>query len=411
MPVAWKRKYDPNELAERLDRCKQVGTSGEVSFTGFEIIDYFVLLYSMLDFPAVVPEVEGRTIAKKAATRAARDGAITPSSLLEHSNRLTQRYLRKPVARFVLVSTLSLARSVSLSRLRFGSTNLIFESAPPSRYQVGRNQVLESARSSLPTEPPSNYLFARVHVHARSANEAVETALNALDFVRGAWNWWRNRQSRMRMSGGQRRPANDIVVGPLHTLHDLSGQPATQTWWYEPGFCGAPAPRNLSAEDVGQMESFLRKTRDKLRKIAYPSVLRRAIVRYGRALDLTDWEAAFLKLWSTLELLTDSSRLSNDITAKRAAFLYQDRGLVLQVLEHLRQYRNRSVHSDTDNSAIETFMYQAKGFVEDLLSFHFANEFGFRSMAEAARFLSLPSDHDAIDKRLKLLYAAREFRT
>lgn len=411
MSVSWKRKYNPDELAQRLDRCKQVGSSGKVSFTGFEIVDYFVLLYSMLKLPDAVPEDRGRAIARKAASRAARDGAITPSSLLEQANRLTQQYLQKPVRRFVLVSSLSLASSVSLHRLRFGKTIVIFELAPPVRYQRGRNRILESARYSLPFDPPSNYLSARVHVYARCPSEATDKALETLDFVRGTWNWSRNRRRRMRMSGGARRPANDIILGPLHTLHDRSGEPATETWWYQPDLCAAPTRCSPSAEDIEEMEDFLSKIRDRLREVAYPDVLAQAITRYGRALDLTDWEAAFLKLWSTLELLTNSSRLSNDVTAKRTAYLYPDRGLVLQMLEHLRQYRNRSVHSDVGNSAIETFMYQVKGFVEDLLNFHFANDFSFKSIEEAGRFLSLPSDGDAIDKRLKLLNAAKQFRS
>ena len=59
MSVSWKEGYDPAELAQRLHECRQVGGSGEVSFTGFEVMDYFALLYSMLSFPDAVPEIEG----------------------------------------------------------------------------------------------------------------------------------------------------------------------------------------------------------------------------------------------------------------------------------------------------------------------------------------------------------------
>jgi hypothetical protein len=55
-------------------------------------------------------------------------------------------------------------------------------------------------------------------------------------------------------------------------------------------------------------------------------------------------------------------------------------------------------------------MYQVKGFVEDLLDFHFANDFGFGSVEQAGRFLNLPSDVDAIKIRLRMLHNAKRFR-
>ena len=80
------------------------------------------------------------------------------------------------------------------------------------------------------------------------------------------------------------------------------------------------------------------------------------------------------------------------MTIKRTAFLYAERDYQLQVLQHLREYRNSSIHFDKGNSEIETYMYQIKDYAETLIGFHLANRYGFESVEEAAAFLSLPHE-------------------
>ena len=92
--IAWRDRYDPNELTVRLNHCKQVGSPGEVSFTGLEIVDYVVQLYGMLEFADAVHEIEARATARKSASRPAQNEFITLSSLMQQANRLRQRYLR-----------------------------------------------------------------------------------------------------------------------------------------------------------------------------------------------------------------------------------------------------------------------------------------------------------------------------
>jgi len=410
MTVSWNNQYNPNELARYIEECKKVDNSGQAHFEGFRFMEYEVLLYSMLDFPDAVPEIEGRRIARQAIFRAGRTGEIVPNNLLAEANRLTQEYVQRPLERYVLATTLSFLTSASLRRVRMGNTIVIFEQNLPYRYQSGRVQIVENARHSLFAEPPTDYLFTRVHVSAKSSYEAMDKAIDTLDLVRGIWNWFHNRRHWIRSSSGRRAPVNKIVLGPLHTLHYLTGEPATEAWWYQPEYCGAVSPYNPSEDDINSMARFFDDIRNRLAKSNYREVLEQAIIRYGRSLDMRDWEGAFLKLWSILELLTNSCHDNNIVTARRAAYIYEDRDFALQVLKHLRDYRNRSVHADVGNAAIETYVYQLKGFVEALLGFHLGSSYGFESVEEAARFLELPSDRDAIETRIQMLQYAQEFR-
>ena len=132
-------------------------------------------------------------------------------------------------------------------------------------------------------------------------------------------------------------------------------------------------------------------------------------MRYTRALDLRDWDTAFLKLWSTLELLTDSSLVSNEVTVKRAAYIYEDVQYARQVLEYLRHYRNRSVHAEASNPAIEPYLYRLKRFVEAPLEFHSQDRADFTSLQEACRFLDLPREQTALETRTRLIDSALRF--
>jgi hypothetical protein len=279
MTVSWNNQYNSSELAQYIEQSRKVDESGAVHFEPGRFMEYEVLLYSMLDFPETVPEIEGRKIARQAVSRAGKSGTITPKSLLAEANRLAQEYLQRPLGRYVLVTTLSLLPSVSLRRVRVDNTDVIFEPCLHIRYQKGRVQITESARHSLFAEPPTNHLSVRVHVSARSSYEAVDKAVDTLDLVRGIWNWFYNRRSWVRVSSGRRSPVNKIVLGPLDTLHYPTGKLATEGWWCKTEYCGAVQPFSPPSEDVEAMYKFLSNVRNGLAKCHYRESVEQGIIR------------------------------------------------------------------------------------------------------------------------------------
>jgi hypothetical protein len=167
------------------------------------------------------------------------------------------------------------------------------------------------------------------------------------------------------------KPVNNIILGPIHTLHKPSGElAATEVWWYEPSYLGAIKPFTPKQNEIDSMNESFNYVKKTFKMHKYPQVIHNAIIRYTRALDERDWTTAFIKLWSILELLTDTGKTSYDTTIKRTAFLYKEREYHLQVLQHLKKYRNSSVHLDKGNSEMETYLYQLKNYVETLMGFH-----------------------------------------
>jgi hypothetical protein len=146
-----------------------------------------------------------------------------------------------------------------------------------------------------------------------------------------------------------------------------------------------------------------------LKKCKYSSEIEEAIVNYTGALDLTNYENAFLRLWSILEHLTNTGYDSYKVTIRRASFLFEEEEYTRQVLKHLKDYRNRSVHLGTRDRNIETFLFQLKEYIEALLSFHLANKFRFNSIAEAGEFMDLPTDRKTLDSKIKMMIYAKDY--
>lgn len=407
--VSWDNNYDPNPVFKLIEECKVTDPSGAIRFQGIGFAEYFTLICGMLKFPDFVPEIERNGMVRRAIVIVCKNGPITNSRLLAEINRLVNTYENQPITRYVLVTSWSLKYVESLRRINMNGAIIIFDPQLSSRYQAERMKVISNAKYSLCVENPTNYFPVRVHVSARSTHEAVDIAFKAFNIVRGIWNWSYNRKKGLRMSNGRREPVNRLVLGPIHTLHYPGGKLATESWWYEPNYCGQVATWDLSQE-MGDMYKFLDSVRRRLSECMYKEDLEQVIIRYGLALDERDWETAFLKLWGCLEDLTcTASGNSYKETIRRATFIFENRDYYMQVLTCLKDYRNRFVHDAENTGAIETYLYQLKGYIELLLRFHLWNKFDFPSLKAASEFLDLPSDKDALNSRIELAKQAQKF--
>ena len=144
-----------------------------------------------------------------------------------------------------------------------------------------------------------------------------------------------------------------------------------------------------------------------LARSAYRGEIEGFLRRYTRALDTREWESAFIRLWGLLEGMTGTEPTDDHVvTVQRAVFHYpaQERDLHEQVLKHLKNYRHASVHADEAAEAIETYLYELKRYVEDLLKFHLeshpASDPGFGNFEEAVRFLSQRADPAAAQRKI-----------
>lgn len=405
----WFNIYNPNEIADRIDKAKSVNKNGKVSFQGFEHYDYTVVLNSMVIMDETVPELEKNRIVNQATFKAAAIGKIDSRSLLAEINKLESEYLKRPEKKFKLVTSISVDRFCTLKPKKVNNCTINFKSSLSSPYLKAISEIFDSARHSIIGDIPKNYKSVIITLNAKSNAEAANKALDSIDLIRGIWNLYENRKHGIRISSGKRKPVNKFILGPLHTLHEPDGKLATKTWWYDPEYVYQVGPFNPS-KDLEKIYEFENTVRKLLDKNKYSKEIVSAILRYTRALDLTNWEDAFLRLWSVLEHLTATGpNESYNITIRRAAFIYRGDEYSRQVLTHLKDYRNRTVHAGSENHEIQAYMYQLKRFVESLLEFHLGNKFGFNSLREVSTVLDLPCNRDELCKKREALIYAEKF--
>jgi hypothetical protein len=309
-----------------------------------------------------------------------------------------------------LITSISIARSCHFPTVRFKGSSIVVHAKVSKATRNSRNDLLQGARHSVNSALPDHYADVSVSVKARSTAEAADKAMDRLDFVRGVWNLWKNRGQDFRISSGGREPVNDIILGPIHTLHHANGKLATQTWWYEPQYQGPIAlfHNNANAQSMGMyMASF----RGHLNKSKYERDLIQSVVRYVRGLDSRDWDDSFLRLWAVLEFLTGTVSDSYKLTIKRTASIFTDSEYTHLVLSHLRDYRNKAVHAGTASGDIEALMYQLKRYIERLIEFHVGNSYRFESIADAAEFMDIPNDKALIENKIRKLRYARKCKS
>ena len=324
--------------------------------------------------------------------------------------KLEKEYLKVNPQQYFLLTSISVNKLCKLKRSTINDCIITFRPSPPKNcIKEIQTKILRPASNFVSGDLPSNYICAKISIKGKSTSEAADKALDAIDTLRGIWNLFYNRRNTFRISSGDKKPVNKIVIGPLHTLHFQNGKLATETWWYEPSYRG-PLQVHDPSKDIKNLYKFEQNVRKLLKKSNYRNFLETSLARYTRALDLGDWENAYLKLWGLLESLTSTGEKdSHKVTVKRTSFLFRERHYAKQVLTHLRDYRNKAVHVGAGNHDIETFMYQLKNFVEVVLEFQVANKFGFKSLAEVAQFMDLTDSKPMLERKIEIMNFASKY--
>jgi len=401
--ATWIKDYKPDLIASRMEKVKSIEKDGTVTFKGFDHTEQVVLLNSMLSFHKEIPGTETNRIINAATFQVGKKGKITSEALSERE----QTYLAKKPERFTLITSISISRFTNLPKLSYHGAHIAFEANLNKKYIMARNKILESAINSLSNDLPNDYMSVKVSVSARSADEAAEKALDMLDFIRGLWNLQINRRQGFRISS-ERKPVNRIILAPIHTLHKPNGKIATDNWWYQPQYQG---PESVYSEkaNINNLYKFTGHVRKLMHACRYKDAIEKGIIRYVRALDARDLDDSFLRLWGTLEYLTDTGFDSYKVTIRRAAYLFSDREYASQVLSHLKDNRNKSVHAGSSSDDIEVLLYQLKRYVEALIQFHIRNKYSFTSLSDAAEFMDLPSDTHLLEQKIIKLSYAKKF--
>lgn len=403
------KNQDLNSLLAYAKRARVDGDPTGFLSGSFVKSEFLLILGGYIEFDSEVPEFEKKRILTKVFYDTHFKKDLTEKLLLSECEKLEREYLNLPKIFYRVLTEISLHGTLDVPPIKIGNTHLTFN----PKGNVGfteRAKLFRDSRIFSGFNLPFGYTRLSAGVKARTPFEAATQALNDMDLVRASWNLALNRSKYSRHSEGRPKPVNDIRLSPFHTLHDLKGRLATETYWYDPGYV-SPSTLFVEKSRFTKLLEFSKKLRLRLAQLplAYRNEMELALIRYVRALDSADLNDTFLRLWSLLENLTDSSKDPSQVTIRRAAFMFEDNVRSKLTLSYLANHRNKFVHAGSDSNDIEFLVFLLKSFVDELLIFHIGNKFSFKTRSDAAKFMELPPSKEDIDNRIIRLRQARKF--
>lgn len=407
MCANWLDKSVPDPLLQRLAALAQV-SDGRVQFQNtFEAHDHRAVLLNSVAMHPEVPEEERRRLTHNAIVKVLCTGRVTADAVLSEATRLENDFLSKPKASYVLVGLLSIDSAELLRPRRLTEVRLTFHAALAKRFELSSVSdridyfFLRKAR-------PAGYMTFRAAAMGRSALDAGARASRAIELQRCIWNFLINLRLGAKFVSGAPQPTNEILQGPVSTLHDSSGQVADNLLWLDFAYVEGKRPFKLLREP--KLESNERWLTRTLSRHPYREVLTDALRRYNSACDSTTYHIAFVEMWSILETLTATIGRKYEVLVNRIKFLYADVELHHAVLEHLRRYRNNIVHHAQASDDSGDHLQMIRRYVQDVIFYHLWNKSQATTVVAACELLDLPCDPTALRKRRALINQAIRLR-
>ncbi|MEX0324055.1 MAG: hypothetical protein AB3N63_17990 [Puniceicoccaceae bacterium] len=389
------------DIQQFLDELESIRSPD--GFHSFRFDELTTIINSFVEFDESIPQSSRYPIVFASLMGSGAKNKVTKEKFLKYLNQNEKKYLNTPNKKFYYLSSLSFVLPKDLNRIRLNGLTINFGISYPTKFT---RDSLNISHSLLEKEKQTiAYTKCWIHTPARTQFEACEKAQQSIDLLRAIWNLKLNNS--MRASSGFPKPVNTIITGPVHTIHTSNGKPAGSTYWYEPNFPESFPPKPLNSDylKTRKFEKFFLRY---LRKSSYQEILIDALLRYCRALDSTDFQTAFVKLWSVLETLTDTDNAYKE-TIKRCSFLFQNREYHRNVLDHLRRQRNSYVHRGFEMAEPEGILYQLQSYVDHLVRFHVLRKNPFPDMKAAKEFMDMPSDPDVLLKQISKAKKALRF--
>ena len=395
--VNWKNGAIPSLILKEINKSRNYDANTKTS--SFEAVSFHTnspILESLLIFPKNLDDLEQIQLINSTLASIPED--FNEVTFIKEINLKLQEELRKPVTEFHVLTSIS-AKNVCLPK-QFSFLECVIQFYGfhfPKKY--GDRRAALVGCESIPDEPP-DYCRVVVKTRAKTPRGAMVRAMRAIDGFRGLWCLQVNTE--IELLGMQWEPIDKLRLGPLHSVHGATGKIEPNTVWFEPNYVKA----NIfsTARSAIIMRNCAR-TRRNLVKSSLSEEIIAALVSYARALDEKDADVAFLKLRSSMERLTSPNSNYAEVI-RRCSFIWKEREYVIQVLEHLRNFRNKSVHAGDPSDLAKAHCFSLQIYFRLLFWFFLTRTKDCQNLHGVWEFLDQPDDVTALQRRSKLAQEA-----
>lgn len=404
MNVKWDKKQGHKPLVSDIKTYFKIDDNGNVSNT-FGIEFQIDALFSNVDhsynldhdvlyenfYAAVISVFKSNQLTK-------------PDEILSKFKKKCDEGLREKKKYFLLTS-ISLNNNYRLKRRKINGCVINFYREIPKKYECARYELIEKHEKLHLTEQ-KDYVFVSVSVLAPDVKTAFKNSIAALDTLRAILQLDFQKSIQLFSSNDKDKYSSNSVIslGQVHTLHLDSGKNAWGNVWYEPDFINKEA---IKIRNFPLTDKNLTLRLNSLNKSPFSAHLLSPLASYINALDHSEQEFRFMKLWSVIEKLVNSD--DTNMVIKRVSFLYENRAINKEVLKSLRQARNINVHAGIKPLNVEMKNFSLCGYIEVLLNFFINNPFKYDNLNKVIDFISLPTELQTIDQQIKNLKMVKEF--
>lgn len=397
--IKWKKSnaLNPEIVLKKLAALRDDSPDKKSFVVSNELELALSALENMIDFPAIFIEKDHLILEAIRTTE-----SLTKDTIIDKINELIYQQEKIKEKTFHILSSLSLAKGQSKTITVNNVKIEILEKSFPENFLVSRKKLLD--RSGFDESSTSeDYSKIMLTVKSKSIGNAFERAFNALDLQRSIWCIFSN--SLLELIPHEGTPVNAVRLGEFHTIHSVDGSIAYDSCFYEPNFLKAK-PIEFKKDLANNSQEFF----DRLKNSAYSNKLEDALLRYVRALDEKDQNNAIIKLWGALESLASPSGSNGDLITRRCAFLFKESEFHKQILEHLREYRNKSVHAGQYNHKAKKYCFQLQYYFVHLIRFHLSTTDHFKTLDQANEFLDFSPNENELLRKKELTELAISYR-
>lgn len=404
MPISWKKRptLKPEALLTKAMSFRTI-ENGVARLNRFEIHDVVAALRSMLEFPEISNNCNINELIVSALTRSIEP--LTKASFKKDINKCLDEAIKIPNKEFYLVTSIS-APIIYKRPHEFDKRSIIFWDKFPKKFHSRNDAIIHQTLKS-PPHLHKNYNVIVANVTAKTSTHAFSIALDTIDLYRAIWNLYENPSWQIVSNNWQ--PINKIRLGEFHTIHEISGDADLSFIGFEPNY--RQQDSRIEANIV-ELRSFTKKIITQLELCHYKDILIESLLKYVRALDEVDPNTAFIKMWGALESLSIRENVADySKLIARCSFLCKEIEYNSQILEHLREYRNKSIHSGEQTSEARSNCLKLQQYFRTLLGFHLKFHSTFTYFNDVISMLDLPPDKEKLKQYSLLINKAMLFRS
>ena len=406
LQAKWKKSKSlkPKVILDKIDSLVTV-SNGTTSYSSFEFHDAKTALESMINFPLVARYLDKNKLISSAIREVANNKPSDPRIFIDQISTNIREVLEKRNNQYFLLTSISIS-NIGIRFIKLNDCVIKFYKSSFPRKFKGRDSLIKNKRNCSEIES-LGYTKVVIELSAKSEEMAAAQALRILDLFRSMLNLFSNNISEY--IGNEWNPINKIRLGEFHTVHDSTGKVYADMFWFDPSYSVASVYVSNNIPIILKNVKFIITNLEKSGR-RYKSILTDGLLRYVRSFDENNQNVAVMRAWGALETIAAPNETNCDSVTRRCSFLYEEHEYHKQILEHLREYRNRNVHAGEESKKAKNHGFQIQRYFKGLLLFHISNVGYFSDIEEANKFLDLPADKSSLLKRQKLLKRAFSFR-